>query len=315
MNWPRVTLDTPAGAVDAIAPWILSASRATDIPAFHADWFMNKLQVGQMQWKNPFNGRLQMISLENTRFIVFWSKHPQPFVKYLDLLDERGINYYFLYTMNDYEAEGYEPNLPPMEARIDTFRALSDKIGKEKVIWRFDPLILTDKVDVPALLGKAEAIGNALADYTEKLVFSFADIDNYKKVQNNLKREQIKYRDFDQVQQLLFAEGLANLNKSWQLKLAACCESQDFSALDIEVSSCVDDRLIRRIAGEDEAIMKFLGPPERRAALKDRGQRAGCGCIASKDIGWYNTCPFLCSYCYANTSTTAVQNTMKRLGR
>ena len=120
--------------VSAIAPVIISASRSTDIPAFFARWFINRLAKGYCVWYNPFNQQPMYISFKNTKVVVFWTKNPDPIIQYLPELDARGIKYYFQYTLNDYEAEGFEPNVRPLEERIETFKKLSQLVGKEKVI-------------------------------------------------------------------------------------------------------------------------------------------------------------------------------------
>ena len=174
---------------DATAPVIISASRSTDIPAFYAKWFFNRLEAGYCVWYNPFNQRPMHISFKNCKFIVFWTKNPEPILPYLKELDKRGIKYYFQFTLNDYENEKFEPCLPKLEKRIETFKELSQKIGKERVIWRFDPLILTPNLTTRDLLKRIWNIGNKIFGCTEKLVFSFVDVAAYKKVQNNFIKE------------------------------------------------------------------------------------------------------------------------------
>ena len=126
-----------------VSPVILSVSRSTDIPAFYAEWFMNRLREGYAVWYNPFNRQPMRVSFDRVKFIVFWSKNPAPLLPHLPELDRRGIRYYFQFTLNDYEKEGFEPNVPPLTQRIATFLQLSARLGKERVIWRFDPLILS----------------------------------------------------------------------------------------------------------------------------------------------------------------------------
>lgn len=118
--------------VEAVRPVIISASRSTDIPAFYAKWFINRLKAGYCVWYNPFNQQPMYISFQNTKVVVFWTKNPEPIIEYLPELDKRGIHYYFQVTLNDYEQEGFEPNIPPLHDRIAVFRNLSEKIGKEK---------------------------------------------------------------------------------------------------------------------------------------------------------------------------------------
>lgn len=175
--------------VEAQAPVILSASRSTDIPAFYSKWFFNRLAKGYCSWHNPFNHQKIYISFKNCKVIVFWTKNPKPILPYLHILDEMGIHYYFQITLNDYVNEGFEPNVPPIDERIDTFKLLSERIGREKVIWRFDPLIMTTSIGPQELLSKIWNIGNQIKGYTNKLVFSFIDVKTYRKVQKNLVRE------------------------------------------------------------------------------------------------------------------------------
>jgi hypothetical protein len=219
---------------------------------------------------------------------------------------------------------------------------LVDKLGKGSVVWRFDPLILTQTIGVDDLLRKSEYIGDSLFGYTEKLVFSFADIASYRKVKTNLEKNNIPYIEWDETTMLEFASKLSELNKKWNYELATCGEKIDISQFGIEHNHCVDDRLIVRLGYRSPELMKFLGAeiwqgqpiqqdlfaieetqpiPEDVILLdngkyaiinknnKDKGQREFCGCMKSKDIGEYDTCPHLCEYCYANTSKdTAVRN-------
>ena len=337
-TWTKENLPRENGDVVPMqVPMIVSASRSTDIPAFYADWFFHRLKVGYSAWTNPFNGVKGYVSYRDTRFIVFWSKNPQPLLEHLDYLKERNIGCYIQYTLNDYEKEGLERGVPKLSERIDTFKLLVDKLGKGRVIWRFDPLLLTDDISIDVLLSKIEHIGDQLKGYTEKLVFSYADVLSYRKVKANLEKNHIPYHEWTESQMLEFAERLADLNKKWRYTLATCGEKVDLSQFGIEHNHCVDDALIIRYAYEDKKLMDFLkvktfpmpvpnlfgesdSLPEDAIILpnntyathgdnRDKGQRLFCGCIVSKDIGEYNTCPHLCEYCYANaTKQMAIDN-------
>lgn len=292
----------------AQAPLIISASRATDIPAFYADWFFRRLDKVYVRWRNPFSGQDSYVSFGNTRFIVFWSKNPAPLLPYLPLLKERGIGCYIQFTLNDYEAEGLEPNVPTLTQRTDTFRRLVDALGIGTVVWRFDPLILTDKINIETLLDKIAHIGNVLAGYTEKLVFSFADIESYKKVSRNLRQSGINYREWDEESMHEFASRLSALNRNkWEFRLATCAERIDLSEYGIEHNRCIDPELISRLAPDDVILQNFL-----YNAKTDTGQRKTCGCILSKDVGAYNTCPHGCLYCYANSSSASALSNYKK---
>lgn len=336
----KVFLKSDSGAVvEATAPVIISASRSTDIPAFYAKWFFNRLAKGYCVWYNPFNKQPMYISFKNTKAIVFWTKNPKPIIPYLSELDRRGIHYYFQVTLNDYEEEGFEPNVPSVEQRVETFRKLSDLIGKEKVIWRFDPLILTPNITPRTLLAKIWKIGNMLKGYTDKLVFSFVDVLAYRKVQNNLVKEIVSFTkdnvssaEMSQDQRLEIIEGLVKLRniwkvEGWNLTLATCAEDLDLEKFGIEHNRCIDGELMKRLFPEDEDFVYYLNTgylPERdmfgqivksrkrknAKGMKDKGQRKLCGCMISKDIGMYNTCRHFCVYCYANTSRKCVLDNM-----
>jgi len=305
--------------VDAIAPLIISASRSTDIPAFYGDWFMARLKAGYVKWNSPFGGNPVYVSLAKTRLFVFWSKNPEPFLPYLDALDRGGYGYYFLYTLNGYDAEGFEPRVPPVNERIRTFIRLSKRIGKGRVVWRFDPLILSDQIAVGDLLEKIRFIGDHISPYTGRLVFSFVDIAKYRKVQRNLRAQGFSgVREFTESERAEFCTGLAALNRQWDLEISACGETGDLSRYGISRGQCISYTLLTREFSDDAALMGFLRPDGQQALsnrvdpavfarhLKDPGQRNACSCIVSKDIGQYSTCMHLCAYCYANSSPAGV---------
>ena len=172
MKWPEVSIETKDGLRKAVAPQVISASRSTDIPAFHTRWLKNRLDAGYCKWINPFNRRPIYVSFQQARAFVFWTNNAAPMLDLLPELDRRGLSYYFQFTVNDYEEERLEPHVPPLSERLTTFKDLSQRLGKERVIWRFDPLILTSESTVDTLLKKVEKIGENLHPYTEQLVFS-----------------------------------------------------------------------------------------------------------------------------------------------
>ena len=336
----KIAIHTGIGIdVEAIAPVIISASRSTDIPAFYSKWFFNRLAKGYCVWYNPFNRQKMYVSFARCKVIVFWTKNPKPILPYLHELDRRGIHYYFQVTLNDYTAEGFEPNVSSVEERIRTFRELSERIGHERVIWRFDPLILTPDMTSRTLLSRIWKIGNQLKGYTDKLVFSFVDVKSYRKVQSNLvketccfTKENVEEAEARDWQRQELAEGLAKLrdvwdSEGWNIRLATCAEDVDLAAYDIEHNRCIDGELMERVFGDDRELVYYLhtgrlpepdlfgGLPDIPAGkknLKDKGQRKVCGCMVSKDIGMYDTCRHFCVYCYANTSRECVQRNALR---
>ncbi|NLN35086.1 MAG: DUF1848 domain-containing protein, partial [Candidatus Cloacimonetes bacterium] len=237
-----------------------------------------------------------------------------------------GFNYYFQYTLNDYEKEQWESGLPSLEKRIETFIRLSERIGKEKVIWRFDPIILSDRLYPDEVLERIDRIGQALHLYTKRLVFSFVDIENYRKVKHNIITIPDHIHEIDVPSMEYIAQGISRLNSSWGLELGTCAEKIDLDLYGIQHNRCIDDRLIIKLFSQDQELMAYLGYTNNDQTdfladqnaeysymrIKDKGQRKACGCIKSKDIGQYNTCPHGCVYCYANTDhETALKNWKK----
>ena len=325
--------------IEALAPVIVSASRSTDIPAFHAKWFFDRLSKGYCIWHNPYNRKPLYVSFKNCKVVVFWTKNPRPIVPYLGELDRRGIHYYFQVTLNDYEQEGFEPNVPPLQDRIDTFRSLSDLIGKEKVVWRFDPLIVTKKLGPKELLQKIRRVGDAIKGYTDKLVFSFVDVRRYKKVQRKLVKEtkcflrdDVCSAELNLAQRMELLDGLVRLrcewrNEGWPVEMRTCAEDADYEQYGIAHNRCIDGELMERLFATDKGLVYYLHtgklvepdlfgeypvPPPGLKVLKDKGQRDSCGCIESKDIGEYNTCSHYCVYCYANSSRECVARNMAK---
>ena len=245
--------------VEATAPVIISASRSTDIPAFYAKWFFNRLAKGYCVWVNPFNRQKMYVSFKRCKVVVFWTKNPEPILPYLSELDKRGIHYYFQVTLNDYVREGFEPNVPNVERRVETFRKLSEQIGHERVIWRFDPLILTPSITPRILLNRIWKIGNQLKGYTDKLVFSFVDVKAYRKVQSNLiketscfTKENVETAELNEAQRQEVVEGLVKLreiwrDEGWNLTLATCAEEIDLERYGIEHNRCIDGELMERL--------------------------------------------------------------------
>lgn len=307
-GWDKVKIISDFGVnVEAIAPDIISATRRSDIPAWHSDWFMERLRRGhlistQFHW--------QYVSFAKTRVIVFWTKNPQPMLKHLDELDQMGFGYYFNYTLTDYDQEGLEPHLPPLQERVHTFRELSERIGKEKVVWRFDPLVLADNIDRDRLIGKVGIVMKKLEGYTEKVVFSFLDPSTHKKVIRNLRNAEIDVREFSAEDKVYVAKHIAELANDHGIQVASCAETINFSLYGIRQNKCIDDALMRRLFGQDNELISFLDIIDGQ---KHKGQRALCGCIPSFDMGTYDTCKNGCIYCYANNSPNAVANNFNRL--
>ncbi len=325
-KWPETKIVTPQGEKTAIEPRVISASRATDLPAFFSEWFMNRLKQGYSLWRNPFNAKQeQWISFKKCRVFVFWSKNPEPLMPRLPEIRERGYEFYFQYKINGYE-KGLEPCVPPLERRVDQFRRLSDEFGKERVIWRFDPIVLGGSLAIENTLERLRSLAEQLAPYTEKLVFSF--VDWYRKTERELKKVDPGFRPPNNKEMERLAQGIVEINNELKnpLKLATCAETLDLCSLGIEHNRCVDPELLHRLCpdcaefknwfkknGRGNMLRGSLLNPSSSApqTKKDSGQRPGCNCAPSKDIDGYNTCRHRCIYCYACEGQNKKSYTLK----
>jgi DNA repair photolyase len=264
---------------------IISASRRTDIPAFYSEWFINRLKEGFLYVRNPINiHQISKIKLtpDVVDFIVFWTKNPEEMLPKLDCLKD--YNYYFQYTLTSYDKD-IEGNVPSKgKFLIPTFKKLSDKIGKEKIIWRYDPILLSDKYTINYHSENFEKIAKQLSNYTERCTISFLDF--YKKTERNLKESHIEQFDVNKKQ--LLAKIISEIAKEYNLKIDTCSEDIDLSEYGVTHAHCIDSNLMEKLTNYSFNI------------TKDKNQRKECGCVESIDIGAYNTCRHNCKYCYAN---------------
>lgn len=270
---------------------IISASRRTDIPAFYSKWFFNRIKEGFVLVRNPLNfNQVSKITLNPkvVDCIVLWSKNPRPMLKRLEELKD--YRYYFQFTINSYD-KSIEPNVPGKRYIIKTFIDLSKLIGRERVIWRYDPIMLTDIFNKEYHYKWFEYLAERLHDYTNKCVISFLDV--YKKTERNLKNIKITPLSKSDMEEIAYK--LSSIASKYNLILESCSEEIDLSKDGIEHGKCIDDRLISRISGCNLKIDK------------DPNQREICGCVKSIDIGTYNTCGHGCLYCYANFSKERVR--------
>ena len=293
-------------------PLIVSASRATDIPAFHMPWFMERLRAGYCVRVNPFNSLQRMrISFERCRVIVFWSKDPRPLLPHLPEIRARGFDVIIQFTLNDYEPEGLEPRVPPRAVRLETLARLADACGPERIVWRFDPLVIGTDLSADQLLERVGGLGRVASPYTRQLMFSF--LTPYAKIRARLRRLDPGLRPPDAEEQRRLVEGIAAVNAAWPhpLRLAICAATGDFSAWGVEPGACIDPVLVRSLYPDDPDIAVLCGVGAAKP-MKDSGQRDNCRCLPSRDVGAYSTCPHGCLYCYANRSEQTVFANLNR---
>ena len=270
---------------------IISTSRRTDIPSYYFDWLFNRIKEGFVYVRNPMNVHKISKVLLNPKVVdgmVLWTKNPLPMMDRLDELVH--YNYYFQFTLNSYQTD-VEVNLPSKnDVLIPTFQKLSDMIGSDRVIWRYDPIFLNEKYTIDYHIEYFGKIARRLKDYTKKCTISF--IDYYRNTINNVKGLNIATlteQDKDAI-----AKALSKIAHEFCLSMDTCAEGIDLSQYGVTHARCIDDKLLEKISGFSLNIEK------------DKFQRLECGCVSSIDIGLYNTCKNGCRYCYANHSTKTV---------
>jgi len=279
---------------------IISASRRTDIPAFYSKWFINRIRAGWCQVPNPLNyNQLSYVSLrpEDVDAIIFWSKNPAPMLGYLDELDERGFHYYFQFALNDYPRI-FEPNIPSLEERIQTFRKISRRLEPLRVIWRYDPIIISNQTPPDFHREEFLKIAKALSGFTHRVMVSL--VDYYQKTDRRLSALEQQGFWFDRsaanspiVWNLL--KDLVMIARSHSMEIFTCAEERDFSEVGAPPGRCVDGELMRK-------LWLLHGHTK-----KDPTQRTACLCVVSKDIGMNDTCVHGCPYCYSTRNLALAQ--------
>jgi hypothetical protein len=276
-----------------IPPRIVSASRRTDIPAFYAEWFMQRVKKGFCTYPNPFRtNQIHRVSLlpEDVAGFVFWTRHAAPMHPHLQTLDRAGFAYYFLYSILGYPRT-LEPRSPSTAIATKTFCELASRLGNERVIWRYDPVILTAELTPDWHRQNFRTIADKLYGKTTRVIVSI--VDPYRKTQTRIGKQddgQVRY-DIPAYCELL-AE-LAELAAERDMQMQSCAEPE-LTVPGVQQAACVDAELLERLSG-------------RKISHAHHRQRPGCLCHRSVDIGINNTCGFGCAYCYATQNHTRAQ--------
>ncbi len=277
---------------------IISATKRTDIPSFYGQWFVNRLRDGYALIQNPYNfNRYSKVILtpEAVDIIVFWTKNPIPFLKFLPEIDAMGYIYYFQFTLTPYGKET-EKGLPDKNELIQTFISLSKKIGKNRIVWRYDPIIIDDNYTIDYHIDKFSSMAKLLSSYTNRCVISF--VDAYKNVTCRMGKDPT-YKMTNDVIHTISAE-FSKIAKANNLELYTCAEQIDLDKYDIKHGACIDKQLI-------ETILSC-----KINSKRDINQRDECLCVTSIDIGTYNCCLNGCNYCYALQSEISARQNMKK---
>lgn len=266
---------------------IISASRRTDIPAFYSEWLIRRLNEGYVDVRNPYNfhqiSRLDLTP-QTIDCLVFWTKDARPMLKKLARIDDMGYPYYFLWTLTAYgrEVENFVPN---KNAIIDGFQRLSEKIGSERVIWRYDPILFNEKLTMDYHCSAFETLCRCLAGYTKRCIISF--FDPYPKVRRRMAGFVLGKPEVATQEKLV--QRFVEIAKNYEIVPEMCCEILDFSRFGMKRSACINQGMIEKVVGCP------ICPPQAA------GQRQLCNCLDSVDIGVYDSCLHGCLYCYATS--------------
>ncbi|MBR2547962.1 MAG: DUF1848 domain-containing protein [Eubacterium sp.] len=267
---------------------IINTGQRTDIPAFYAEWFANRLREGFVCVRNPYDqSQVSHYRLDPSivDVIGFCTKNPAPMFQYMDLLKDYG-QYWFV-TITPYGRD-IEPNVPDKHRLLDDFRKLSDIVGIDSIGWRYDPILITDRYTMEYHLRAFEQMAATLDGYTKTVVISFIDL--YPKVRKNFPEAVEVTRE----QRIELGKAIIETASSHGMTVKPCAEGDELAEYGADCSGCM------KISDYEKAIGRKLNAPKRKVA------RDLCACYLSCDIGAYNTCRHLCRYCYANVEPDKV---------
>lgn len=271
---------------------ILFASGRTDIPAFYSNWFINRVEAGFVDVRNPFNQKLvSRIYFSDVDLIMFCSKNPLPMINKLDILK---VPVLFHVTITPYSKD-VEPNIPDKRLIIEGVKKLSLVLGIDNVVVRYDPIFLSDKYNVDYHIKAFDKLCKNLNGYVNKIIVSF--MDEYKNVRSN--KNILKYRAFTREDYKKIGEAFSKSAHDNGMSVQTCFEDEDLTQYGFVKGECLSHELAYILTGK-----KFKSSNVRKEKK--------CECVQMVDIGDYNSCMHMCKYCYANYDEKAVSNNFER---
>lgn len=262
---------------------IINTGGRTDTVQYYTEWLLNRFSEGYVLSRNPlFPNKVTRYELSPDKVdcVVFCSKNYEPILPRLHEITER-FPTYFHYTITAYGKE-IEPGVPGIEESMETLIRLSEQVGKQRVAWRYDPVLLTKEYTIDRHLETFERMAERLSSYVDRCIFSFVEM--YKKLQYNMPELIV----LSEQNREILARGLGAVAGKYGMDIQTCGTNGDYSHYGIRSSGCMT---LEILGGANGIIFK-----ER----KHKGTRNGCHCIESRDIGAYDTCLDGCKYCYAN---------------
>ena len=274
---------------------IINTGSRTDTVQYYTEWLLKRFEEGFVYSRNPrFPNKVTRYELnpEVVDCVVFCSKNYKPVLPYIKSITDK-FNTYFHYTITAY-GKDVEPNVPDIDESIETLIALSKIVGKQRIGWRYDPILLTEKYTKDVHYETFNYMAEKLAPHIDRCIFSFVEM--YKKLKTNMP-EIILLSDWDKVE---IAKNIGAISKKYNMLIQTCATSGNFERFGILPSGCMTSEILSKANGIN--VKKI-----RRA-----GSRAGCNCIESRNIGDYDTCPNGCKYCYANQNPRIALENFKK---
>jgi hypothetical protein len=266
---------------------IVSASYRTDIPAFYARWFLRRLDAGYARVANPYGGAAYEVSLRpgGADGFVFWTRNMRPLMAELDRVREVAP-FTVQFTVTGYP-RSLENSVIAVGEAVDQLRELRRRFGLRVAVWRYDPIVMTTELDAAAHVRNFAALAKTLVGAVDEVVLSFAHA--YRKTSRNLDRagEQHGFQWHDPLaeEKRALLSRLAPIAAEHRMQ-ATLCTQPDLRVSGIGEARCIDATRLSDVA-------------QTPISARESGNRPGCRCALSRDIGAYDTCPHGCAYCYA----------------
>ncbi len=273
---------------------IINAGGRTDIVNYYSKWLLKRFEQGFVYSRNPFYPNYvykYTLKPDIVDCVIFCSKNYAPILNDLHKISDK-YNVFCHYTITAY-GKDIEPNVPDIEESIKTLINLSKIVGKQRIAWRYDPILITEVYTVKRHLETFEYMAEKLSPYTAFCIFSFVEM--YKKLEKNMP-EIIAFSD-DAKKEIL--TGIGEISKKNNLRVQTCAGKEDYSKYGIMQSGCITSEILS--AANNLSFKK----------LPHKGNRKNCKCMPSRDIGAYDTCPNGCKYCYANRNPQIAYKNMK----
>ena len=278
---------------------IINTGMRTDIPAFYSKWLMNRIKEGYVYVRNPYN-KLQVskysLSPDVVDCLAFCTKNPHPMLAYIDKLKQK-YNMFWFVTITPY-GKDIEPNVPAFDKVIEDFKILSNKIGKNAIALRYDPILLNEEYSIKKHIEQFDKFAKSLKGYTEDVTISFLDL--YDKVKRNAPDIRPPTSD----EQIIIAKEFVKIGKENNMIIHGCCENPSLKEFGVDITGCMSQEIV------EKAIGFKLNAPSRQSKRTD-GTNLMCNCLMGNDIGAYNSCMHLCKYCYANYNKNLVKDNYK----